>query len=307
MKTMDKLRARFPHREVTRKDIFGSSKIRRRGSDRSQQRWLQKNFRVVRPLEGVLLAPSDKLERVSYAKAMCRKADTYHRRLAYLDCLKVERVTSQRSLIYRNSLVKRFEYIARKGPSRAAPQRRRYPTRLKPGNKQNHGEKLHLAVVYCSGRVFTSTIFNVKSSSTLKPVLKDLNAQIRKAFPARKRLVVLQDNCPVQNSKQLALFWKHLKWGTNNASLEPTKKGRPKHMAAYSPDMSPMDGSLFGAFHRELAKKLRSRVPKTKRGFDQMAIRTMKSRKCIECAQKFVENFRGRYKKVIEAQGEIVA
>ena len=68
-----------------------------------------------------------------------------------------------------------------------------------------------------------------------------------------------------------------------------------------------VDGSLCGAVHRELAKKLRSRVPKTKRGFDQMAIRTMKSRKCIECAEKFVENFRGRYKKVIEAQGEIVA
>lgn len=166
-----------------------------------------------------------------------------------------------------------------------------------------------MAVLYKSGRIFVAKYEGALNSKKLEGVLTSLNSQVRKAFPNKKRLpkmLVHQDNDPVQNSKATAQTWLNLGWHNINVKLEPTKKGRPKFMPAYSPDLSPMDSCLFGNFHRELERKLQSKLPTTKKTHDAMAIKTMKLKKSAEATKRFVENFRERYRKVIEGKGEMV-
>ena len=81
-----------PEREISRSCLFRFSKLRTKGSKRTQQRFLQSTYSCVRPKEGITLTDDGKAERVSFAQQMLRKSDSYHADLAYLDCVKIDRV-----------------------------------------------------------------------------------------------------------------------------------------------------------------------------------------------------------------------
>jgi len=301
---LKKLQQKHPAKEVTRKALFSVSKLVKKGSRSTQARWLKRNYDVKRPREGIVLEEDAKRDRCAYAAQMVKKTNKYYTDCAYLDCIKIQRVTSKSALHYATSRTKRFEYVPKGQPAKARP-----PTKLKPGNKKNFGPRLQLAVVFFRGRVFAGQYKGTLNGSVLEKVLRALNKKMRRAFglKAGQKITVLQDNDPVQNSSQAQKCWAALKWKCNNVKLECTKRGKPKYTSAYSPDLSPLDGCLFGTTQTELHRKLTEQpCPRSQTKFDALYLRTLKSKTCATATLKFLEGFRTRLNGVLERGGEMM-
>jgi len=185
---------------------------------------------------------------------------------------------------------------------------RQLPTRQRSSLKKNFGPRLQLAVMFFRGAVFAAKHDGVLNSKKLEVLLRNLNSQLRRKFPEVGNFRLLQDNDPVQNSKATKAVMAKMGWMDNTVTLARSATGREKFTPTYSPDLSPVDGSLFGWFQTELHRILHrgASIPKSQRAFDALALRTLKGGKCAGATQRFVEGFRKRFQAVVHGKGEML-
>lgn len=243
-------------------------------------RMLRTNFYWGPPKAGVLLDKKARAKR----KEWCEKfihAD--YSNWVHCDAAKFTVCTSQKSL--------EFLKQSQTGGSWQQKGKRRRCVKLGQKLRKNFpAVKLMVAVLpmprgppVVVAREYKGTL----NSESLRPIYRSLSQRFRALRPRRK-ICLVQDNCRVQNSLAMKDYCRgELSWDL--ANLPP-----------YSPDLSALDGAVFACVKACLNRSLTKTLPRSRAEFRARLMRTLTCTAVRKVAGKFLANYQGRIRQVVD-------